>query len=114
MDERRKFQRRHVVFYSRVYNRSTGELAGHLMDISQEGIKLISEQPIPPNTRFHFRMDLPDDIMEKDYMFFDAESVWCAPDVNPDFYNTGFRIFDMDPTDVALLDQMIDEAGWRE
>jgi hypothetical protein len=114
MEERRHFRRRHVIYYSRVYERSTGELIGHVMDITPEGIKLISEQPITLNKRFHFRIDLPDDITLKEYMYFDAESVWCSPDVNPDFYNTGFRVSKMSPEDAEFLTRMIDETGLRD
>jgi hypothetical protein len=114
MDERRNLRRRHIIYYSRVYERSTGELIGHVMDITPEGIKLISEQPIPLQKRFHFRIDLPDDITLKEYMFFEAESVWSAPDVNPDFYNTGFRVFKMSSEDAAFLTRMIDETGLRD
>jgi hypothetical protein len=114
MDERRKFRRRHVIYYSRVYERTTGELIGHVMDITPEGIKLISEQPIPIHQRFHFRIDLPDDIAIKEYMFFEAESRWSAPDVNPDFYNTGFQVFNMSKEDAEFLNRMIDETGLRD
>lgn len=114
MEERRKLRRRHVIYYSRVYDRGSGELIGHVMDITPEGIKLISEQSIPINKRFQFRIDLPEEILAKEYMFFDAESVWCAPDVNPDFYNTGFRVFDMIADDIEFLNRMIDETGLRD
>jgi hypothetical protein len=112
--DRRKLKRRHLIYYSRVYDRATGKLMGHLMDITPEGIKLISEEPIPNNIQFQFRMDLPEDIIAKPYMFFDALSVWCAPDINPDFYNTGFRVFNMNSKDAELIDHMIEEYGFRD
>ncbi|MFZ6026927.1 MAG: PilZ domain-containing protein [Chloroflexota bacterium] len=114
MEERRKLRRRHVIYYSRVYERSTGELIGHVIDITPEGIKLISEQPIPVETHFHFRIDLPEEIMGRGYMFFEADSIWCAADANPDFYNTGFRVNGMDEQDVIFLNRMIDETGLRD
>jgi hypothetical protein len=114
MEERRKVRRRHVIYYSRVYERTTGELIGHVIDITPEGIKLISEQPIPLHAHFHFRIDLPDDLMSKEYMFFEAESVWCSPDVNPDFYNTGFRVANIPREDAEFLNRMIDETGLRD
>ena len=114
MEERRNLRRRHVIYYSRVYERKTGELIGHVMDITPEGIKLISEQAIPLQKRFHFRIDLPDDITLKEFMYFEAESIWCSPDVNPDFYNTGFRVFNMSADDAAFLNRMIDETGLRD
>ena len=102
--DRRKLKRRHLIYYSRVYDRANGKLMGHLMDITAEGVKLISEEPIEINQTFQLRMDLPEDIIAKPYIFLDAKSMWCSPDINPDFYNTGFRVYNMDPKDVELID----------
>ncbi len=114
MSERRKLKRRHLIYYSRVYERATGKLMGHLMDITSEGIKLISQEAIPTETTFSLRMDLPEEIMAKSIVFFEAYSVWCTPDINPDFWNTGFRVLNMDAHDVELIDHMIDEYGFRD
>lgn len=42
MEERRKLQRRHIMFYSRVFDRKTGGLLGYLGNITPGGAMVIS------------------------------------------------------------------------
>ncbi len=112
--ERRKLKRRHIVFYSRVFDRNTGALLGHLMDITIEGLMLISDIPITTGITYHLRMDLPEDVMTKAYLSLDADCLWCRPDINPAFYNAGFRVLNMKKEDVDLIENMIDEYGFRD
>jgi hypothetical protein len=112
--DRRSRKRRHVIFYSRVFDRNTGALLGHLMDITTEGIMLISDAPLEPSITYHLRMDLPEDVKAKPYLSFDALCLWCRPDVNPAFYNAGFRVINMTQEDIDLIENMIDEYGFRD
>ncbi len=112
--ERRKLKRRHIVFYSRVFDRNSGALLGHLMDITVEGLMLISEYPLTTGATYPLRMDLPEDVMTKNYLSFDADCLWCRPDINPAFYNAGFKVLNMKPEDIDLIENMIDEYGFRD
>ena len=112
--DRRKHKRRHVIFYSRVFNRNTGALLGHLMDITVEGLMLISETPIETGILYHLRMDLPEDVMAKAFLRFDVHCLWCKPDINPAFYNAGFKVLNMAQEDIDLIENMIDEYGFRD
>jgi hypothetical protein len=112
--DRRKLKRRHVIFYSRVFDRNSGALLGHLMDITIEGLMLISETPLKTDLTYHLRMDLPEDVMTKAYLSFDAQCLWCKPDINPAFYNAGFKVLNMVQEDVDLIENMIDEYGFRD
>ena len=112
--DRRKLKRRHVIFYSRVFDRNTGALLGHLMDITVEGLMLISETPIETGIIYHLRMDLPEDVMAKAFLRFDVHCLWCKPDINPAFYNAGFKVLNMAQEDIDLIENMIDEYGFRD
>jgi hypothetical protein len=84
------------------------------MDITIEGLMLISENPLTTNITYHLRMDLPEDVMTKAYLSFDAYCLWCKPDINPAFYNAGFRVINMARDDIDLIENMIDEYGFRD
>jgi hypothetical protein len=114
MVERRKLKRRHVIFYSRVFDCVTGILLGHLVDITPEGFMLISEDPIQSGSTYKLRMDLPDDVMEKAYLNFEAKCLWCQHDVNPSFHNAGFMVLNMSSEDKSLIENMIEEYGFRD
>jgi hypothetical protein len=38
---------------------------------------------------------------------FDAFAIWTRPDVNPDFWDTGFRFTDVSPADIAAIEALV-------
>lgn len=113
MEEKRKIYRRHLIYYLRVFDIATGNLLGHLVDITTEGIMLISETPIETGLTFQLRMDLPAFVFGKPELHFEARSVWCQSDVNTDFYDTGFQLIDISEQDQHIIEQIIEEYGFR-
>lgn len=110
----RKFKRRHLIYYLRVYDRKAGVLIGHLADITTDGIMLVSEAPIKTEADFNFKMTLPAEIEGNRDISFDANSIWCKKDVNPDFYATGFKISNIENRDIELIEILIDSFGFRD
>jgi hypothetical protein len=90
--EKRSMQRRHLVFYLRVFDGMSNEILGHLADISTRGIMLVSEKPIKPGRDFRLRLKLPKEVSGRDEILLDAVSCWSKQDSNPDFHLTGFEI----------------------
>jgi hypothetical protein len=113
-DDRRKFRRRYIMYYSRVFDRRTGRVIGYIVDLTPEGAMIISEEPIEPQTVFQLRMDLPEDLSERGYIYFEARSVWCERDVDPNFWDIGVQLTTIEPGDVTILERMIAEYGFRD
>ena len=113
-DDRRKFRRRYLMYYSRVFDRETGSVLGYIVDVTPEGAMIISEEPVSSGKVYQFRMDLPEDISERSFVDFTAESVWCKKDIDPNFYDTGLRIYDLSEEDRGLIATMIQEYGFRD
>jgi hypothetical protein len=114
MLERRKLKRRHLIYYLRVFNRLNDALVGHLVDITTEGVMLISEEPIEIDKDFTFRMALPTGMWGKDDIEFDAQSVWCKRDINPLFFVTGFKLSNIPAELVAIIESLIENFGFRD
>jgi hypothetical protein len=112
--EKRKLKRRHLIYYLRVFDKNNDQLIGHLIDITTEGVMLISEKPIKPNSDFQARMVLPTGIEGHKPVLFDARSVWCHRDVNPHFYATGFQLTGISQEDVETINRLIDKFGFRD
>ena len=112
--EKRRLKRSHLIYYLRVFNRLNNETLGHLVDITPEGAMLISENPIPVNTHFEFRMQLPAEMFGRTHVDFEAESLWTKRDVNPDFHDTGFRLLNVSVRDTAVISRLIDDYGFRD
>lgn len=112
--DKRRIKRSHLIYYLRVFDRVTNETLGHLVDITPEGAMLISESQLPVNKQYQVRMSLPAEIFGRQSLDFDAESLWSRHDINPDFYDTGFRLTNVEVRDTAIISRLIDEYGFRD
>ncbi len=110
--ERRRRERRTFSHYMRLMHENTGELVGHLVNISPEGFRLESVRAIPVNTDFPLRIELPRDITDKPYMVFVARSKWCRPDkIDPTLFDAGFEIVEITPGDVDIFRLIFERYG---
>lgn len=112
--EMRKVERRHLVFYLRVFDGMSNRVLGHVVDISTRGVMLISDQPIPVNGQHLLRMRLPSTIGNRDELLFNASSKWCKQDINPDFYITGFEIEEVNEEVARFILCLVDDFGFRD
>ena len=114
MDERRRLHRRHILFYSRVFDRKTGVFLGYLGNMNEGGLMIISEDEIEVDRVYLLRIDLPEDIYSRTVLNFKAKSVWCRKDVDPNFYNTGFQLVEISEDGKDIICQIIDDYAFRE
>ena len=103
MNERRRHKRRHSLFYIKVHDEGTGKTAGRLVDITTGGMMLVSETPIEVGTISKFKMPLPEKIHDVGEILLDARSVWNGPDVNDNFFDTGFEFIEPAYEEITLI-----------
>lgn len=114
MEERRRLKRKYLAFFTRVFDEKNGELLGHLADITADGMMIISTHALPTEQTFKMSMDLPEYVFGKDHLTFKGNSIWCSPDIDPTFWNIGFKFVDVKAETVAIIDQIIQEYGIRD
>lgn len=112
--DKRILRRRHLIYYLRVFNPHDQQLLGHLVDITAEGIMLMSEQPLPIGATYAMRMDLPADTFGKATVEFEARALWSRPDANPSFHDTGFQLTRVAEADERIINRLITEYGFRD
>ena len=111
-DDRRKQDRKLLTFFSRVVDRKTGRLVGYLADLTTGGALLIGEKPVSANSQLHLRMDLPEDFEAGDHLEFNALTMWCSPDDDPEFYKIGLRLADIPWDDLAIIQRVLNKYGF--
>ena len=112
MSERRNVERRKFSYYMQLIDSETEKLVGHLVDISSGGFKLDSQNPIPVDKDFRFRMDLTSEVSNKPSMTFLARSKWCEVDpLDPFIYNVGFQLVNIAPGDLEIFNRMMEKYG---
>jgi c-di-GMP-binding flagellar brake protein YcgR len=101
---------RHQYFYSRIYDETTHNQTGRLVDISAGGIRLLSDEPIKTDVNFQLRMVLPRSIEGKKSITFDAKSIWCEKTTDSDLYDAGFKLLHISPENEEIIDRLIKEC----
>lgn len=112
--EQRKLQRRHLIYYLTVIDTETDQALGFLVDITTNGIMLMSEAPIETGKVFHLKILLQTDLSEKQYLNFDARSKWCKNSINSDIYDTGFELLNVKVEEFKDIEEIIDSLGFND
>lgn len=102
MPERRKNKRKHLYDFFDVLEQSTGKLFGQLVDITIEGLKIMSTQNVTPDTIFDLKLILPPQ-MKAENVLFSAQCVWNRGPNADNYYDTGFKITKISDQDMAVI-----------
>jgi len=84
--------RHQPILYLKVFQQPGGKLVGHLVDISEVGIMLISEEEIEVGARLSLSFSPPGDAGSVEPVQFEAEVRWCRPEANPELLGLGMRV----------------------
>ncbi len=113
-DDRRQIKRRHLIYYLRVWDTDYEQLLGHVVDISSEGLMLLSDQPIPKDKEFSMEIRLPDLEGNPQKIDFRAACCWSSNAVNQSFYDSGFSFLNSAPEAIDTVRQLIKEYGFKD
>ena len=108
---KRNMKRHYLIYYLRVFNRVTGEVLGHLVDITSKGIMIMRDSPIEVGLNYSLRLRWRNSAGKLQLADFDGVCRWCRPDVNPDFYGAGFAITTSDESTVQAIHSLINDLG---
>ena len=114
MDDTRSYKRRHLFFYLQVSNDKNGKLLGYVVDITPHGLKIVSEEVCETKSNLDLKMNLPDDVGQRNVICFKAKCVWSGKDVNSDFYANGLEITNLDDNALNTLESIINEYGFED
>lgn len=113
MTESRTLKRKHLIYYLKVVDRNTNRLVGRVADITTEGMRLVSEEPIDTDSTLQLRMVLPRKGAGTGEIDIDARRVWSGRDVNPDFYSAGFQLTNVSPQAETAIEYLIRSASFQ-
>jgi hypothetical protein len=112
--EERAYKRRHLIYYLEVYDDETGELLGHIVDITVKGMRLITKKEIMPGKNFRLGMMLPLEFFQEGILKIEARSMWSRKDINPDFFAAGLKVFDLEESAAKLIANLIERVGFND
>ncbi|HEX2697704.1 MAG TPA: PilZ domain-containing protein [Anaerolineales bacterium] len=113
-DDRRKTKRKYLLYYGRVFDERAQKLLGYLVDITEKGLMVLSEEQFPIGQTQKIKVEVTSDIGEGPFLIAEVKSVWCEPDVDPSRFDTGFEIVSIKPEDKKIIDAIIKTYGFRD
>jgi hypothetical protein len=100
MHDKRKLKRRQLGVNLEMIDINTRQPLGRIVDLTTEGLMMVSSKPLDPGTFVQVRISLPEPVVGKKHLDLDMESVWGRRDINPDLHITGFQF--LDPREESL------------
>ncbi len=114
MNERRKNQRQHLLYYGRIYDERMHEQLGYLIDITETGMMMLSERSFEVDKMQSVRIEVTDDLStDKSYLTLKVKSIWCKPDINPENFNVGFEILQPTEEERQIIKRIVKSYGFR-
>ncbi len=114
MRDKRKLKRRHLIYYLHIQERASGKPVGFLVDISTEGIMIMSEHPIEVGTNLEVKIMLESQMSDKQFLYFDAKVLRCEKSINGTNYDIGCNLLNLSDEDFREIEIIIDELGFRD
>jgi hypothetical protein len=114
MLERRKYQRKDLLLFANVYDSKSGKIIGTLLNITLEGAMVLSESKIDANNNMELHIKLPENFVQKNELVFTANSRWCGPDINPEFFDVGYQFANVSEEDSQIIQAIIEKYGFKD
>jgi hypothetical protein len=109
MQDRRKNPRKDLYLFLHVYDPKSGRNLGTLLNLSLEGARVLSEKRVDSDKVFELLIKLPENFVKKNELVFTAKSRWCAPDINPEYYDVGYQFAHVSEEDRRIIIEIIEK-----
>ncbi len=107
--DRRKARRWHLVNALYVFEQNSGEMVGQLLNVSVDGMMLATETPVEVDQRFYLWIEI---LTER--VMIEAESRWCEPDGESDFYKSGYSFVNLTASTRKKVETLIEALKFYE
>jgi len=113
MQNKRKHKRFPLQNYLKVSETDSQKHLGYMIDVSEDGFKLLSEDHISKGSELICSLHLPEVLNDRRAISFKARTCWSDKDVNPDYYASGFHINEIDPDGDTVISLIIHKYGHK-
>jgi hypothetical protein len=108
---KRRSERRKVTVAIPVTNALTGRIAGQLVNVSVDGLMLVSSHAIADDSLHQFDFTLPGMRGTSRRMQVGVHEQWSEPASTPGQFWLGFNIIDISPDDEVALDAWVHDSA---
>lgn len=117
MQERRQAARKIADETIQIHDINSGRLLGQVVNLTTDGLMLISPRPIESNLVFQLELVLRAAEGVKKSLQLGAESLWCSDAGEPGNFWVGFHIIDISLDAMETIENLVDswetDDEWR-
>lgn len=110
MQEKRKHARKHIDCAFKVSDVNSKRVVGCMVDLSEDGFMLLTEEFHEAGTVLQLRVDFPDAVNGTNHIELGAESLWSGAANKANRFWAGFHIIDLSDAAAATLACVIDKG----
>lgn len=107
--ERRKEPRKKLMAFTPVYDHPDGTLLGYIRNLTLQGVLVIGERKLEPNTHTTLALELPGGLLgvPLTQLRISARVARCEVDETSQIYQIGFEFTDIEPEQVKTLEALL-------
>lgn len=107
MEDYRHRPRKNTPHVVKAFNGATNAYVGRVVDITADGMMLVTNEAHERGETFDLRIILPVMVRHKTDIKVTARVVWSGIDTNPSFHRTGFTFVNLAGEDGFLLEDVM-------
>jgi len=107
MTNSRKHNRRKTSDYFVAEDAKTGEVIGRVLDMSTDGLRLMTMEPFGKSRRLKGVIKLQKAVDGSHEITFEAECRWCLENERAGWFEAGFKFCDLSPEVLATIKHLL-------
>ena len=107
MENKRHRPRKTTPHRVRVINEDTGKSVGRVVDITADGMMLVTKDEIVPGKLYNFRIILPIMVHHRSDVCLESRAIYSNPDTNSEYNKCGFQFINLAGEDGFLLENVM-------
>lgn len=107
MQDYRHRPRKNTPHVVKAFDAKQGEYIGRIVDITADGMMLVTKQRYTVGRTFQIRVMLPVMVQQKTDITVQSRIIWCEADSSPGFFKTGFQFVNLAGEDGFLLEDVM-------
>ena len=107
MEDYRHRPRKNTPHLVKAIDLESGRAMGRIVDITADGMMLVSDTNVVPGRHYNFRINLPVMVHHRTDVCLEAKCVWSNKDEGGKFYKAGFKFINLPGEDGFLLEDVM-------
>jgi hypothetical protein len=112
--DHRSNKRRHLLYYLPVIDSSTAKEIGRLVDITNEGLRILCEKTRAKGEILDILMDPPNKDKGEAPINLSIECTWAGASINSDFFEAGYVYKNITDIQKIDIDMLIEQFGFKD